>query len=537
MSWRTKPDPIGESRITASYEADIVVVGLGYAGGAALRAAAEGGASVIGIELMPEERYRSFGRDIGHINSQFLASRGVPGVDPIDLFNEWMKRAGGRANPRLVMQYCRNCGEAFDWYTEMYGTEGLKDLHVAFWPEGGERHKAAAAAGDPSVNGYSFWVGTAQFPDPMCWPGSPTLQDCAKANLDLAREKGARVFYGHSAEQMVMDGDRATGVIAGTKAGEYIRCLAKKAVVLAAGDFSGNREMLEELCCDIADLLAPGDRLPPSFGRKGRGHQLGVWAGGRLEARPLPAMGGNTVTPMGPCTFGALWLDRDGRRWCNEVFGGTEIAGFPGNQMPRGEMFCVFDEHFPENELQWATPSHGGFDANIPNTIDMIRSLAARSHASSDGRLEAVLAPPMNKPVPVFCGRTPEELVKNAGLKGTLAENIIASIRRYNELCAAGRDEDFGRDPRLLDPLTDMLFLQRVSSMPIGQMLVSVGGLVTDEHQQVLNDSYERIDGLYATGNCCGRRFGPQYSSPIPGVSIGIAITLGRELGKHLASL
>lgn len=106
----------------------------------------------------------------------------------------------------------------------------------------------------------------------------------------------------------------AGGAIAGTKAGEYIRCLAKKAVVLAAGDFSGNRKMVEELRCDISDLFAPGDKLPPSFGRRGRGHQLGVWACGRLEARPLPAVGGSTVTPMGPCAFGALWLDRDGRR-------------------------------------------------------------------------------------------------------------------------------------------------------------------------------------------------------------------------------
>ena len=37
-------------------------------------------------------------------------------------------------------------------------------------------------------------------------------------------------------EQMVMDGDRAAGVIAATKQGDYIRCMAKKAVVLAAQD-------------------------------------------------------------------------------------------------------------------------------------------------------------------------------------------------------------------------------------------------------------------------------------------------------------
>ncbi len=45
----------------------------------------------------------------------------------------------------------------------------------------------------------------------------------------------------------------------------------------------------------------------------------------------------------------------------------------------------------------------------------------------------------------------------------------------------------------------------------------------------------EPIPGLYATGNCCGRRWGVQYSTPIPGVSIGMAWTLGRLCGMHAA--
>ena len=36
------------------------------------------------------------------------------------------------------------------------------------------------------------------------------------------------------------------------------------------------------------------------------------------------------------------------------------------------------------------------------------------------------------------------------------------------------------------------------------------------------------------TGNDCGRRFGIEYCTPIPGVSLGMAITLGRECGKSV---
>ena len=62
--------------------------------------------------------------------------------------------------------------------------------------------------------------------------------------------------------------------------------------------------------------------------------------------------------------------------------------------------------------------------------------------------------------------------------------------------------------------------------------MVTVDGLWTDDNQNLAP-----IPGLYATGNCCGRRFGVQYSTPVSGVSIGIAWTLGRELGKYLSTL
>ncbi len=537
MDWKTKPEPIAETLIASTSEADVVVVGLGYAGSAAARAAAEAGASVIGLENMKKERQVLFGRDIGHINSAFLRSRGVPAVDPTDLFNEWMRRAGNRANPGLVMKFCKNSGDAFDWYTDMYSLEDLKDLHVAFWPGGGEKFRAATQAGDCDINGYHFWYGTAQFPDPIGWPGKPTLQDCAKANMQKAAEAGANLVYERSAEQLLTESGRVTGVIAKDREGVYHRYLAHKAVILAAGDFSGNREMVQDLCCDLPDIMTPEEKLMPNPGRKGRGIQMGMWAGGRLESRPLPTMGGNMIQLNGPGTFGSLWLNLEGNRFCNEVFGGTELRGFAGNQNVggRGDIYCIFDEHYMENELQWAYPSHGNIDANTAGVMDQLTDLIRRGKAGEQ-EIEVPMTPPMRGNVTIYTGKTPEELVSAAGIEGDLAQSIVKSIHRYNEMCSQGRDEDFGRDSKLLDPLTDTLFLQKAKPSMMFQMLVSVGGLVTDDRQQVLDSHYCRIPGLFATGNCCGRRFGTQYSTPIAGVSIGIAITLGREAGKEAAA-
>ena len=120
----------------------------------------------------------------------------------------------------------------------------------------------------------------------------------------------------------------------------------------------------------------------------------------------------------------------------------------------------------------------------------------------------------------------------------TVRPSIVSCIipsPRYNELCRAGRDDDFGKEAKLLRPLEGCLFLQPVEIRGNGFTMATVGGLVTDDEQNVLNQAYEPIPGLYATGNCCGRRFGAQYSTPISGISIGIAITLGRTVGLHTA--
>jgi succinate dehydrogenase/fumarate reductase flavoprotein subunit len=141
-----------------------------------------------------------------------------------------------------------------------------------------------------------------------------------------------------------------------------------------------------------------------------------------------------------------------------------------------------------------------------------------------------------NGPVRIVAGRTMDELLDNAELTGQLRENVKNSILRYNAICQAGRDDDFGKDAKLLRPLDQWpLFIQFNDFNYLGRIMCTCGGLLTDERQNVLDDEFEPIPGLYATGNCCGRRFGPQYSTPTAGVSIGMCVTLGREAGKEAA--
>ena len=118
----------------------------------------------------------------------------------------------------------------------------------------------------------------------------------------------------------------------------------------------------------------------------------------------------------------------------------------------------------------------------------------------------------------------------------------MSAVKRYNELCEAEYDIDFGKDPHLLHPVLKTPFYacgQIKDSYKPGEqslkLLVAMSGLMIDENQQVLNDNFEPIPGLYATGNCSGGRFGTAYTTSLPGQSISIAQTLGKLLGENLA--
>jgi 3-oxosteroid 1-dehydrogenase len=57
------------------------------------------------------------------------------------------------------------------------------------------------------------------------------------------------------------------------------------------------------------------------------------------------------------------------------------------------------------------------------------------------------------------------------------------------------------------------------------------GGLVVNEHAQVLREDNSAIAGLYATGNCSAAIL-PTY--PGPGSTLGPAMTFGYLAAKHI---
>lgn len=134
-SWREAPAPITEADIAETVDCDVLVVGLGYSGCAAFRAAAESGAKVIAVEAQAESDFAILGMGhFGHINSEFLKERGVNPVDPIEFLNNWQLRAANRSNASLCRKFTNTCGEAFDWYIDCLTPEERSSIEIQFFP-------------------------------------------------------------------------------------------------------------------------------------------------------------------------------------------------------------------------------------------------------------------------------------------------------------------------------------------------------------------------------------------------------------------
>ena len=527
FEWMDPPAPVPEDLIVEEYETDIAVVGAGHAGTCAARAAAEAGAGVIVIEQQGERDQWVLGiGEMGYMNSAWQREHGVPPVDVDTFVSDWQLRTNNRSNYRLIRTYAENCGDCFDWFISLLSPEEREQIHPMMTPLSDHMPK--------TQNGIRAWSGTPNM-------GMKLMRKAVKENQRAAAACGAVFLFRTRAEQLTVSDGAVTGVAAKKADGAWIRISARKGVILAAGDYSKNREMCEDLLAECADLVDEGDIT--GHGWDGSGIRMGVWAGGRLEPRPHPSAGGNYSFP-GFDTIGStatLRLNAHGKRYSNEGFGNHVLAAIPGARQPNGMLWSIFDSNILD-EVTWQAPCNASFDYTDPGRIRRLAESLAKARANMG-------IPVMNRDQagdlrPLVCAESIEALADALYDHPADQKNMTDSVRRYNELCAMGHDPDFGKEPFLLHPIEKPPFYAsgqfKDSRRPFGQsmkILVTVGGLLTDEYQNVLGQDFEPVRGLYAVGNCCGGRFGLHYSTSIPGQSISMAQTLGREAGRHLASL
>ena len=124
-----------------------------------------------------------------------------------------------------------------------------------------------------------------------------------------------------------------------------------------------------------------------------------------------------------------------------------------------------------------------------------------------------------------------DTLEEFAEANGLPVETFVETVRRYNELCHKGCDEDFFKPAEYMVPIENPPYYGGVGSY---FFLIPLGGLNCNCKMQALDKDDNVIPGLYYMGTMAGDFFSNMYSTIMPGANLGRTMTFAYLTGKAL---
>jgi succinate dehydrogenase/fumarate reductase flavoprotein subunit len=505
----------GNGRHGDEMSTDVVVVGFGAAAIAAAITAHDAGAEVLVLEKMPQAEAGGNSRVSGQVwfspddaklakvyLQQMASDIPIPDdvaeawSEEITHNTEWILERGAEVVGEVERDPLDPYGQGIDvtkinYHDEMKrqtGWDATQDEFPEFNNEGGTDY---------------YYFGPGQ--------GFSRLWQTLKKALE---KREITVLYDTRATELRRDqSGRVTGVVAETPHGP-VRFAARRGVVLAAGGFENNQQMVRAYI-GLPHLTPWG-----SPGNTGDGIKLAQSVGADLANmyNYMPFMGinipgrevGEFVQPAG---IGFINVRKDGRRFMDETIPyrhGKSTLGGKLEFYPHHSMWTVFDE-----------------DVRLGGPLAMTREQFAggwlkqvERYTWSDDNSQEIEAGWITRADSV------RELAEKLGLDPDGLEDEIA---RFNRACEAGEDSIFGRPGAAMAPIKRAPFYgYRWGNMVIATM----GGLRKDGQARVLNTGGEPIAGLYCAGEIAST-----YSWALSGgMSIGDALTFGRIAGRRVAA-
>lgn len=493
--WGTPPPKIDEALIQETIEADVAVIGGGIAGLATGARCTQKGLSVVVVE-----KYRGLvarGAHIASIGSRIQRENGVF-IDKKQFARDWMSICGSRVNEDLLWLYINKSEAAFEWLLELGGDDIDAALFGGYYrgPDFTEYPGTHVVFRKPESTKYTHRGGAVL----MC-------EILEKVIL----EGNNRIIRRTRAEYLEKDETgRVVSFIAKDEEGVYRRFVGKKAVVLATGDIGGNPEMVSVL----SPLGLKPNRngyYPPGL-NTGDGHKMAYWAGAEYESHPM-ALSLHLIAYSLYCFF-FLHVNRNGKRYMNEDTW-VQAKAIRTLMQPKGDWaFSVFDSKWFEELGERIAISGGQFN-------EPLGALYGEPWGPQNG-IPAAIDRYVQKGT---CCKadTIEELAEQMEVP---VENLVATVKRYNELVAKGDDEDYGKRSELLTSIDKPPYY----ALKFGPALLNVhGGVIIDPQMRVLNADQEPIPGLLAVGNVSGGLYGVDYPLLLNGNSHCRALTWARE--------
>ena len=344
--------------------------------------------------------------------------------------------------------------------------------------------------------------------------GASIIGQILKSLIDTAGEPP--VWTNTAMDELIVENNRVVGARV-TRDGTSLNVHARKGVLLAAGGFSRNAEMRRQYSGDqpneakwsLSNTGDTGEVLQTAMRLGAKTDMLDEawWLPSVFVADPRArAIGQARQRP------GAIYVDGSGRRFCNESNSYVEVgkAMYANKAVP---CWQIFDAGYVGRYVSSANPLQ---KRRLPEEV-IATGAIVRGDSLTD------LARQIDVP----------------------AEALEQTVGRFNEFAAKGLDPDFGRgqsayndclgDPgykpnAALGPLNKApYYAARVFPADVG----TCGGLITNEHAQVLNENDGVIEGLYATGNITATVMGRTYLGA--GGSIANTMVFGYVAALHAA--
>ena len=303
------------------------------------------------------------------------------------------------------------------------------------------------------------------------------------------------------------DAGEACGVYAETKDG--VLEINAKAVIFSGGGWAASPEMLatyggydmdktDIFCCEGC----VGDTL-----------KMAAAAGARQDAVSRGYMFGNAITGITSSYVmqyhPALWVNGDGRRFANEDCG--EVChDYTGTAVRSQEaVYVILDDAMiaeMDKNSTVTTNAEGQQSKSLKDEIDA----AAADSANAD----------------VVSAASIDELAKK--IEG--ATGLAETFATYQQYCAQGHDDLFGKDPQYLVALAEgPLYALRVHQT----ICLSLGGINTNRFWQVVDEAKKPIERLYAVGADGQMVYRSLYNLNTAGGHMAINFDSGRYAVKH----
>lgn len=471
-------EPIADDEIVATHDVDVVVCGLGPAGDAAALACAEQGLKTVAVEKQNRGNYNS--ATIGGTNSKLHEHWGMT-YDTDAWIADAMMDNAFQGDMTLFKHFLEKNGEAVDWYISHFDNQNLDDYPLTF------------AAGDfpdfrdewDKTSLSRSWNTSLNLPYP---PG-----ELADILAGILTDAGVEIRFETPACQLVVDdAGKVTGVIVKSADG-YERYNCAKGVVLATGGYEFNQQMLKERCRPRG---VPGAWLTGAFGNTGDGLQMGIAVGAAEDEFPQSIM----LDPEQLMPY--VRVNKLGKRFTPEY-------------EPYGHLAMAI-------QAQPGTYDFYVVDGAIAEKIDKIWTPSSSCYGPKEAWVGAATSENALK------ADTLEEL---AELMEVPADAFVATINRWNEMAAAGKDEDFNFPGAMMMTIDTPPFY---ATKEHADGLCTTGGLLVDTACRVLDKERQPIEGLFAAGIVSGGMFYNTYPHNLNCLSHTRNCLMGYTIGQVL---